>query len=279
MANLNLTIDGVSLQTHAWNVTSRTSRWQVAGRRGGNPTRPGIHGSLWVPGKPFAENTLPLTMWAIGSQSDGSLPPSGTRRQMVFSHLEMLARLFTTGGIHDVRQTEEDGTVRQLLAEVVQAIDFTSMAGATRAEFAVELVAPGVFWTDLTTTTQTVLVGASGNTLNFTSFSGATAPLVDAVYELTGPASSPVITDPKTGQWVKLAESLPAGSVWKVDSKLWTSTVGATNKVAVTQHGKGATLLDLSADGSGVKAKVEATSGVTAATSLKITARKAYLIA
>ena len=270
-----LTVNGVDIQTHAWNVVNRSGRWAIPGRRGGNRELPGLHGASRLTGKPFDENTVVLTMWVVGANHDGSMPENPSRRAQVEAHVDSLGRLFTAPMLTLV-QRREDGD-RVLTGEVVKAIDFHSMAGATRAEFGVEIVAASPFWRASSETAQTVVASAAG-AYSFSSFSDITAPLVEATYSVTGPVNSPVLTDPVTGQWVKLATNVPAGQSWVVNSADWSSTLGGKNAIAVTSHGFGATFLDLTADEAGPRVVLGGT-GQTSGTSIRITARKAYLSA
>lgn len=277
--SVSLTINGVQLHTLAWNVQNRGSRWQMPGRRGENFSMPGVHGSTYSSIKPYEENSLTLSMWAVGANTDGTLPADKDAERKCLENLDMLSRLFSAP-VLDVRQTLNDGSVRQCYAEVVQAVDFSSMAGGSRAEFAVELSVPAAFWFDVSNTTQTLLTGAvTAKTLAFTSFSAATAPLTGLVFEVTGPVASPVLADPVTGQWVKLTRTLTAGQVWKVDTANWATTVAGANALHQTSHGLGTTFLDLSADATGPKIYFTAAGSATTATSVKVTGKKAYFLA
>lgn len=277
----DLLVDGVSVQSYAYNVTSRASRWQVPGRRGDNPTMPGVHGSLWTPGKPFDENTLVWKMWAVGANPDGSMP-EGHRADRVVEHLDALTRLFTIPGLRTVVQRDAERGDRQFLGEVTAAIDLSSMAGGTRAEFSVEWTLPDPFWQDVTARTETITPG-SGTTskvLTFPQFAGASAPITGATFEVMGPVQSPVLSDPVTGQWVKLGESVPANQVWRVQTGTWQSSVNGVNRLGVTTHGGGASFLDVSPQPDGrVMVGFQAAGGVTAATSVKMTGRRKYLLA
>lgn len=275
-----LTVNGQSLSTLAWNIESRGARWQVPGRRGENFAMPGVHGATHVMGKPYEENSLPLSMWAVGANPDGSLPADKNSRLKCLENLDMLSRLFSAPVLELIETDPDTGAQRRCLGEVVQAIDFSSMAGGTRAEFAVEIVVPGSFWFDISNTVQTVPTGVTtAKTLTFSSFSAMTAPLVGATYEVAGPVASPVLADPVTGQWVKLGRTLTSGQVWKIDTANWTTMIGSTNVLHQTTHGFGTTFLDLSAAVGGPRLHFTAAGSTTTATSVKVTGKKGYLLA
>lgn len=280
--NQLLTVNGVDLHTLAWNVKNRSGRWHVPERRGADPVFPGIHGTGRTLGKPFAANTLVWSMWAVGSNADGTIPADKNMAKKCMENLDALSRLFTAPTLVIQQSGWETPTpqIRECVAQCVAAIDFSSMSGGTRAEFSVELQVPAAFWFEQGTgTTQTILVGSSGSTLNFTNFAAATAPLVNAAFDLTGPAQTPRLTDPVTGQWVQLNKNLVAGAHWYLDVGAWTSKIGTTNEIASTSHGLGANFLELTPDAAGMKVKVTAASGITAATSLKVTGRRGFLLA
>jgi len=273
-----LTVNGTELSQVAWNVVSRGGRWKVAGRLGDNPRLPGVHGSLFIPGKTYDENTLLLTMYAVGSNADGTFPASPSRKQLCRDNIEALMTLFTQPNLLSLKQYADDGTTyREALCEVTQAIDFSTMAGGTRAEFAVELRVPGVFWFDGVAINQTLNITSTNQTLTFTSFNGS-APLVNANFELTAgttQAVSPRLTDPVTGQWVQVSPTLSTGQKWVVDSAAWTSTIAGSNVLQSTTHGLGATFLDLTQRSAGVQVQVQNANTGT----LKITAKRAWLLA
>ena len=280
MSDLSLIVNGVDLRTYAWNVSSRGSLLTVPGRRGANPRRPGVHGSLRVGRRPFDENTLSLSMWAVGCNTDGSFPASPERKRVALTNLDTLTRLFCGSPSLTIQQYVDAAVYREITgATVDSAIDFSTMAGGTRAEFQVDVTVPDAFWFDSATISQAILVGSSGATLEFTSFAAATAPIVKGTYTLLGPINNPRITDVQSGQWVQLNDVVAAGTSWVVDSSAWTSMIGATNKIGVTVHGGGATFLDLTPRTPGPTVVVTGTGGITAATKLTVAAKRGYLLA
>lgn len=279
----NLSVNGVSIQTLAWNVTQRGARWRVPGRRGDNQPLPGLHGTNYLAGKTYDENTLVLNMWVIGANPDGSMPSSLNRVRQVEQHADMLTALFSSETQLVLTQTRPDGD-RVLTGEVKSAIDFTTMAGATRAEFSVEIVAADPFWYSPETTSQTAQALTSGF-YSMSAFADCTAPINKGTYTLSGPIQSPTLLNPTTGQFLSLADSVAAGEQWVVDNQQWSSRVvnatthASRNVIAATAHAGGASLLDLSPDMiNGPRVGVLG-SGQTSQTALQVAARKAYLIA
>ena len=277
MATQNFLIDGVSIQNYAYNIVNRSRGYRVPGHRMSNLTLPGVHGTTWVPGKPYEENTLVLTMWALGANTDGTVPTDSQAK--VRANLDALLQIFFPGRLINVRQVM-NGATRECYGEVQAAIDFTTMAGGTRAEFGVEIIVPKVFWRDTTNTTQTFNVGAiTDTTVNATSFSTSTAPLTEMTYEVVGPITNPIITNPVSGQWVKYVGGIGAGVTWSVNSANWTSVLNSSsNVIGSTQHGNGATFLDLSPNSAGPQIRLQGT-GTTSATVLRVIGKNSYLIA
>lgn len=156
------------------------------------------------------------------------------------------------------------------------------------------LKVPGVYWRSLTPLTWTRAAVVSGTAYEMNTLETSSAPVDDAVVCLTGPANAGVqIVDDATGNAVRLNEALPAGSVWRVNVGTWESRVGVgltvdsadsagTDKGAVTdQVGTYPRLLRLNPrdDGTGRRVvKIKAVGGgFTAATTLAVKARRAYL--
>src|SRR5690606_36359581 len=177
--------------------------------------------------KPYAEGGGTLAMWVIGANSDGSVPTDMTQRERLLRHVRALTLMFGRPGTALFEQETPDGWL-ECEAEVVQSYDFTTMAGVTRAQFAVEYAIPKAFWQDAAVRDQTMTTSSPGIVL-FSQFAGATAPLTDLVVELKGPATQPMMANPLTGQWVRLDRSLSSSQVWRLEGA--TSKVGSVNEI------------------------------------------------
>jgi len=66
-------VDGVSLQTYAWNITTLGGRTDPPPLRGENVVAPQRPGSIWRPKVPDAR-ILTLGMWVKGVEQDGDVP-------------------------------------------------------------------------------------------------------------------------------------------------------------------------------------------------------------
>lgn len=268
----------------AWNVSTRAARWKIPGRRGQNMVVPGQHGQVQSRNKPFDQNVLPLTMWAVGCNPDGSMPTDRDSRKKVLQHLDSLSMLFTSNERITLKQVRSDGTARVCVGEVAQAIDFSAMAGATRAEFAVEIVVPGAFWFDEVVTEQELPIPAaampSGTVMLFNLFAGATAPLVDARYRITGPMTYPILANPKTLQYVQGFKMSTGTLEWlEFQTDTWKVLNNGALAMDILVRSGGQRMFEAAMSSAGAQVSVAAASGFTGASKLKITGRKGYLLA
>jgi hypothetical protein len=104
-------------------------------------------------------------------------------------------------------------------------IDIEAQAGATRAEFAVDLVIPAAFWADVSDRQTVATVTTLPGTITLADFAGGNAPIEDAVIDVTmvagnSPAGGIIITDVMSGTWVRYAEQLLAGKTVRFDCKV-----------------------------------------------------------
>lgn len=271
-----LTVDGVTLNTLAYNVRTKTGRWNVAAVRGANQQLPGRHGTLFSPQKVFDEGSFVIQGYVLGQSVAGAKTLTG--KQYVETHVDTLTQLFgKRGALLDVRQVRVDGTTRQAFAEVVATYGFDSMAGATRAEFAVELVIPGAFWQDTGDVTFASTIGIGASTQTLTQFVGATAPMDELVYTVRGAATNPRLTDPTTGQWVQYTGTVSASLDLVINAKTWAATNNGTAVLANMSHGGGARWLVTS--GVASPQVTLSGSGFGANTRLTVVGRRKYLVA
>jgi hypothetical protein len=73
----------------------------------------------------------------------------------------------------------------------------------------VELTIPDGFWRDATDTTLATLPAAFTGVV--TGLAGATAPMNDLQFNITGPVTNPRITDNESGSWVQYTGTVAAG--------------------------------------------------------------------
>jgi hypothetical protein len=227
-----LTVDGVVLNTLAKNIESIAGRLHVPGKRTANQTLPGKHGTLYVANKKYEANVIVLPMWVRGCDDDGSVP-SGSTREEFFTNLDVLTNLFMRDGLRDVSHTLPDGSIRQCFAEVLSSIDFSVIGHNPLGKYSVEMEVPDVFWQDVNAIVQAR--GVAEN-VHYPQFDGLTAPLVDAIITVTGPANSVLLTDTNSGEWFQYAAALGVGEQLVVDCAEWTAKKGAADVIGNVSH-------------------------------------------
>jgi len=139
-------IDGTQLQTLGFNIATMGGRQRMAAARGGNIAVPYRHGTLWTP-KYYEEQDLSLAMWVIGADPITGDIPSDPQVDF-YSNLETLQQLFSGLDVLKVLTKKHPTLAADVVAncEVVDQVDFSSEAGATRAGFVVDLVLPEVWF-------------------------------------------------------------------------------------------------------------------------------------
>lgn len=223
-----LSVDETSVMTYAFNVTSRGSRWKVSKVRGDNVVVPGRHGAIYVPDKKFEENELVLNMWVLGAEEDGSVPTGMTQRQKVRDNANKLLKLFTQRNrLVRMAQVLAGGDTVETYAECLEAVDFTTEAGGTRAEMSFAMRMPDPFWQDTSDITYSSSTGLTVDVqLQLTQFDAATAPMDDLKVVVSGPATNPRVTVLATGAYVQYNGTLASGTDWRIDSATWQSVTG-----------------------------------------------------
>lgn len=273
-----VTFDGVVLNTYAYNITTGTGRVHVPGSRGEDVMIPGRDGSLYVPLKALEEGMLGLSMWVNGADVDGKVPVGSTMRKEFEKNKEMLTRLFSKRhGLSRVVTVQPDGTQREALVQITETVDWTQMAGRTRAEFIVVCQIPSTYWQDTADVTQLISGTTTGNR-TFTSFASATGYMMDLKARVVGPITNPRVTDTESGVWVQYTGALTATDSWTVDSAAFTSTKnpGATNVQADTTHGGHSRFLVVTPKATGPTLTLTGT-GMTTGTGLELVGRRKYI--
>lgn len=283
-----ITVDGIPLNTMAKAVETKSGRMRVAAARGANGVVAGRSGSIWTPGKPSEEGRFVIPMYVLGCDDDGAIPGGSTALKEFYKNKDLLQRLFSTRHrLLDVTQVQADGTTRYCQAECTAEIDF-EMFNETDARVSYELTIPSVYWKDNADITQvSAAITASGTTFNTTSFDGGTAPMEDLLFLVdvtAGTISNPRLTDPLTGWYVQLNDTLDSAGTgrWRVKSDVWGSRKGntsltttadgtSTNAVATTIHSGDERLLTVTPAVAGTTGLVLSWTGSTGSPSATVT--------
>lgn len=288
-SSIPMTVDGVRLDTLAWNIETLNGRLSIPGVRGEDPIVPGMDGAIFVPNKSYDSGLMTLQMWIRGSDVNGGIPVSSSQMGEFRKNLDTITKLFTVRHrLLDIRQTWPAGDI-QWPAKVEQPWDFTASAINPRAKFAVELSIPGVFGQDVSTTDYSSATAlASGVTLTMAAYDGMTAPVADSIIVVRGAATNPRLTNPDTGEWVQYNGTIASGTDWRVDCSLWETRTGVgiglssgagTNQVANTQYaGGGARFMRLTPRATGGPQIVLTGTGFGASTQVLARARRKFIV-
>lgn len=284
-----VTIDGVRLDTLAYNISTRQGRDISPSVQGSNVESFARHGELWTAHKKYGPGRMVLDMWVTGTDEDGVTPSDdyALYRQNLD---KLLLMLNVRHRKLDVRQTvASDGPiVRQALCEVTAIIDPSMKAGYPyTAEMTVEFSLSEAFWFDVADSNyDSGAAYVSGTIKTLDVLLGSTAPMVDMYLVVDGPTNSPKVFDNRSGHWIQYNGNLPNGQQWCVNTATWSSKIGVgiaftdtgTDVYASTTFAGGHSpkLFGLVADPAGPQMRMEGT-GFGANTKFRVRTKRAYL--
>jgi hypothetical protein len=233
-----ITVEGVRLDTFAWNIEVKTG-WDLGqGARGGNNEVPGMDGELWTPNKREGIGRMALQMWVMGSDASGNI--AADKYELYRQNLDQLRWLFGKRNKLLTIQHTLGATIgtRECLAEVVDSFDPTVTAQGLIGRFSVLCKIPGTYWRD-TADQNYDLTSATVGQKTLTPFLGATANMRDLQIVFDGPWTGPSITDDATGH-ILVGPTITTGNQWMVDTVAHTSKTGSG--IAFTSGGTQAML-------------------------------------
>lgn len=284
-----VTVDGMRLDTLAYNIETKDGRDLGVGSVGEDISTGMRDGDIFVPNKKSAPGRIVLSMWVNGTDEDGVVPADSYYKYR--QNLDMLRRMFgVKHRLLDVReQLDVAGAhIRQALCTVGAVIDPAMLANFPyTAKMAVELKIMDGFWQDLADSNYDSAIGLVANTdIDLPAFAPMTAPMRDMWVVLDGPANNPKIIDNRSGHYAQYNGILGDGIQWVVDTTNWTSKTGAA--IAFTNDGvdqydntvfAGAhapSIFGLVADPLGPQVRIEG-SGFGANTRLRLRGKLKYL--
>lgn len=287
-----ITVDGVRLDTLAYNITSINR--SVAGRRAADQEVPGVDGNLPSLNDNLEPGNLGLEMFVRGTDEDGVKP--GDSRTAFWNNLESLVHLFgKRHALLEIQEQPSPGVYRRAWAKVLDTIEPDMGASDDVAVFTVGMLLPYGVWEDLATADWTGTNYVTTPTQEVTTLQGSSERITDAILLVKGPATNPRVTDPNTGAYVQLNAALSAADYWRVNVATWSSRTGAlglgssdatgTDRSAVTQFGgtrNQAAFLPMVPVRAGTLRKVSltltATATLTNAATLSVRARRKYAL-
>lgn len=290
-----IAVDGVRLDTLAWNLTQINRA--VASRRSGNTQVPGVDGVL----PSFNDNLEPaqfgLEMFLKGTDADGLVPGAGAN-DTLRSNLDELVHLFgKRHALLEVTQQVNASETRRAWCKVTDTIEPAINQPGSAGTFTVGLEIVYGVWEDQATADWSGTLGAaSGTVQEVTTLQGSTERTTDTVFLVTGPANNPRITDPSSGAYVQLNQSLSGAQLWRVNTATWatrygsgltlgsadtTGTDGASSTVFGGSKNQAAFLPLVPVRDTGlrrVKVALSGTGGFTGATRLTARTRRKYAV-
>ena len=278
-----IVVNGLCLNTMAWNVTSKTGRFTVPVSRGEDITVPSATGRTFVPNKPLDAGLFTLSMFVLGCLPDGTIPPDN-QSEFVKNFEQILRQCFNPHAPLTIYNWKPNGSVRMAKGTLIgadNAIDPTMYMGGARGEMVLPFEILSGVWSDFFTTSiqGTPSASWSNQTLSLTPLADGTAYIEDAVITVTGPITNPVVSNSVTNTSVTLTGSVPAGQTWTIDCGAWTSVVNGSSVLQNTTHSGHSRFLLIDAGSlSGPPSVTLSGSGTTTATNLSITAARKHLV-
>jgi hypothetical protein len=223
-----VTVDGVSLDSYAWNIDSKVRPW--AGTVEADEKMPGDDGEVASLDDDLEPTVMTLSMWAQGTDDTGAVPGGTTAMMKVRDNLDQLSHLFSRRNrLMDVREVvDSSGTLRQAMCKRID-ISSPKVEKGGFARFIVALKIPSGLLQDVATadwsSTPTIV---SGNYYEITPLQGSSGPINDAIILVTGPVTNPKLVDYETGAWVQLNAALTGGQFWRLNMETWSTRYGAS---------------------------------------------------
>lgn len=247
-------VDGVILNTFAWNIDTLSGREGLPPRRGKNIPIPFRTGRVWTP-KTYEERTINLSMWVKGSTEDGVIPAEGARAKYN-DNLRVLKRLFAP----TQRQVSLERKLRfttglethTALAELANLMEPLNM-GSRMANLNVDLRMADPWWYGVTQSTDVLAAGATINnpgdveaTSMFITFVGpltnprlrnnSISPTIDVRYLGTIAAGQTVVLDTTLFSAIDQGGSSVVGAVSHVGSLLWMMLIPGNNTMTLDNY-------------------------------------------
>lgn len=224
-----VTVDGVDLNTLAYNLETLTGRNGIPGRRGDNGKRAYRNGTKWRR-KRYEEKTETWAMWVRGCDPDGTVPVTGDRAEYN-KNVYMLKQLFgkNWAELNLQKKVLLPSGLLTLTAkgECVSTMEPTIVGNrAVLARFTADILMADPLWYGATTTLT--VAGAGATVVN-----PGTALTDKMVITITGGATA-VLTNTTLG--ISLTVAGPVSSPIVLDTDAFTAMVGATNAVSRVSH-------------------------------------------
>lgn len=278
------------LDTLAFGIQTKSGVHGMPGLKSPAVQIPGRTGDVYYRGRRRGPGAVYLSMYVQECDEDGFVPADAYPKFL--ENIDSLFSLFNTRfsqiAIREYIDPVSEGNLnafnyREAICEVEMSIA-PELRGRYWGQLVVECKINDGSWREKTV--NTINVGAAVGTHNLTALAGSTEDIEDAILSLTGPITNPKITDPLTGHYIQLNQTVAAGTQWVIDCRTWASVIGTglnfnatagTNVTAQTvSSGPFApSLYGISAD---IMPKMAlAGTGLSGATLLQVRARRRFL--
>lgn len=166
------------------------------------------HGEFWYP-QYFTAATKLLTMHVSSNSASGYPTSIDQARQNFDANLDALTLLFQRRRqLSSVVRTLSSGQQRLALVSVMSVIE-PQLVPVADGLITVELTIPDGFWRDTTDSSLATLAAAFSGVV--TGLAGATAPMNDLQFNITGPVTNPSVTDNESGSSFTYNGTVAAG--------------------------------------------------------------------
>ena len=229
------TVDGVDLNTYAWNLQTLTGRQSTPPVVGENRQVVGRPGASWER-KDFGERVETWAMWVLGCDEDGMFPVEHSRRAQFNANLDALKRLFGVRhrqlSLTKRLQFPEGLRTYTALGEVVDVIEPQTVAGGTRATLSVSMKLADPFWY---LPEEVAVIDSAGATVD----NPGSAVAQKMLLSFEGPLTFPKLTNETTGVSVRLNRSIDSGVTVELDTDLFTAVDNSDQNLiaSVFQYG------------------------------------------
>ncbi len=223
-------VDGVSLDTLAYNVDIVPQGVGFPGRRGDNIKIPYAAGARYVPKKPISERPITLSMWVRGTNAEGvpQAEPEVIRQQ----HLDMLLQLFGQEREVTLTRTMPDGSTRTIQAEARSHFWLTP-SGTQVVRFVVNLLAadPLFYGAGVNDEKVITLVEHAHVLVN-----PGTATTRGITITVAGVTEALMVENTTTDVWVRYGGSTGAGDSLEIQSPRNNAELNGGNVVGLISH-------------------------------------------
>lgn len=206
------TIDGVPLSDplYRWRVHRETQRRTPVAFRSVDVDVPGVDGNIPIYGENIEATALSLELNVYGS-------PGEVEERVGFLR-SLLGR--TTGPLMV-------GKRGGLVAEAKPVSMSDPVEADHYARLSVTLAIPAGVWRGAEAT-WTHPAPTSSTPQVVTALDGSSRPITDSLLLITGPATTPIVTDTATGSTVRYTGQVSAGQKLLIDTAEWRAVLGST---------------------------------------------------